>query len=74
MSYANSGMINGHQQTVNKHTQQADNEMGLGTMAVVMSLASLIGLWGFSCLASGLFQSGGIFSLATKWVTAIFGM
>ncbi|MEN8258413.1 MAG: hypothetical protein ABFS09_11185 [Thermodesulfobacteriota bacterium] len=57
----------------NSHRAEMGDDMGLAGITVVIALASLIGLWGLSCLASGLIKSGGIIGLGTSWISAVFG-
>jgi hypothetical protein len=75
MAYMNSEMTHGHR-VVSDHSNQTnrDNDMANGMMIIVVGLASMIGIWGFSCIASGLFHSGGLIQLGSKWVSAVFGM
>ena len=49
------------------------DDMSLGGITVVITLASLIGLWGITCLVSGLCEGGGIIGLAASWISAVFG-
>ena len=74
MAYANSEMAHGHTgfEGSSDHSNR-ENEMGMGVMIVVVALASMMGLWGFSCIASGLFHSGGIFQFGASWLGAVFG-
>ncbi len=40
---------------------------------VFMVLATLIGLWGLLCLASGLKLCGGVSALAADWLSCVLG-
>jgi hypothetical protein len=64
----NQAALGGHHQ----HAAMGD-DMSLAGMTVVITLASLIGLWGLACLASGLAKGGGIIGLGLSWISAVFG-
>jgi hypothetical protein len=55
------------------HRAGMDEDMSLAGITVVIALASLIGLWGLTCLASGLLKSDGIIGLGLSWISAVFG-
>lgn len=55
------------------HRASTGDDMSLAGITVVVTLASLIGLWGLTCLAAGLVRSGGIIGLGAAWVSAVFG-
>ncbi len=55
------------------HRADTGDDMSLAGITVVISLASLIGVWGLACLASALVQSGGVLGLGVAWVSAVFG-
>ncbi len=57
----------------NSHRADTGDDMSLAGITVVIALASLIGLWGLTCLASGLIKSGGIIGLGASWISAVFG-
>lgn len=58
---------------VSSHRADMGDDMNLAGITVVIILASLIGLWGLSCLASGLLKGGGILGLGAGWISAVFG-
>ena len=43
-------------------------------VAVILTLATLIGLWGIACLIGGMSTMGGIMELGRGWLTAVTGM
>jgi hypothetical protein len=47
------------------------SQAGVG---VILSLATLIGVWGIACLISGMSSMGGIMELGRGWLAAITGM
>lgn len=57
----------------NSRRADTGDDMSLAGITVVIALASLIGVWGITCLASGLVKSGGIIGLGVAWVSAVFG-
>lgn len=64
----NQAALSGHH-----HRAAMGDDMSLAGMTVVITLASLIGLWGLACLASGLAKGGGIVGLGLSWISAVFG-
>ena len=63
------------QAAFDRDSNRADmgDDMSLAGITVVIALASLIGLWGLTCLASGLMKSGGVIGLGASWISAVFG-
>ena len=55
------------------HRADMGEDMSLAGITVVIGLASLIGLWGLTCLASGLIKSGGIIGLEMACVYSALG-
>ena len=53
--------------TTDKMTTAA-NQVTLGAM---ISLSGLVGVWGVACLVSAVAQSGGIFAMASSYMSAI---
>ena len=49
------------------------DNMSLVGIHILTCLAGLVGIWGFSCLVSGLTNSGSIFKLGAGWIAAVFG-
>jgi hypothetical protein len=49
----------------------ATNGVSLVGIGVIVSMAGLVGVWGFACLIIGIAGSGGILSAAQSWLTAI---
>ena len=43
-------------------------------VVVILTLATLIGLWGIACLVGGMSTMGGIMELGRGWLTAVTGM
>jgi len=43
-------------------------------VVVILTLATLIGLWGIACLVGGMSTMGGIMELGRGWITAVTGM
>ncbi|PLX50756.1 MAG: hypothetical protein C0613_02935 [Desulfobulbaceae bacterium] len=56
------------------HHADTGDDMSLAGLTIVVVLATFIGLWGISCLASGLIKGGGLIGLGSAWLSAIFGM
>ena len=71
MTYANVEMVYGHRAVEeNSNNSNQEEQMGMGVMVIVFSLASMMGLWGLSCIASGLFHSGGLLQMGASWLSA----
>ena len=49
---------------------EGTSQAGLG---VLIALATLVGLWGFGCLVSGM-SNGGALGILRGWITAVSGM
>ncbi len=43
-------------------------------VAVILTLATLIGIWGIACLIGGMSTMGGVMELGRGWLTAVTGM
>ena len=43
-------------------------------VAVILTLATLIGIWGIACLIGGMSTMGGVMALGRGWLTAVTGM
>lgn len=43
-------------------------------VAVILILATLIGVWGLACLIGGMSTMGGIMELGRSWLAAVTGM
>lgn len=43
-------------------------------VAVILTLAALIGIWGIACLAGGMNSMGGVMELGRGWLAAVTGM
>lgn len=75
MHFAGTRIKNDQAATYGGSNNQADmgDDISLAGMTVVIALASLMGLWGLTCLFSGLIKSGGIIGLGASWISAVFG-
>ena len=43
-------------------------------VVIILTLATLIGLWSIACLIGGMISMGGIMELGRGWLTAVTGM
>ena len=43
-------------------------------VVVILTLATLIGVWGMACLIGGMSTMGGIIEMGRSWLTAVTGM
>lgn len=60
--------------TNTKVNDQAQVEMSKGTMFVVASVPTLVGVWAAACFVGGLVASGGPVSMAQSFFAAVTGM
>ncbi len=42
-------------------------------LAVILTMAALLGTWGLACLVSGVSRMGGVLELARAWLSAVTG-
>jgi hypothetical protein len=47
------------------------SQAGVG---VILTLATLIGVWGIACLIGGISSMGGVMELGRSWFAAVTGM
>jgi len=47
------------------------SQAGVG---VILTLATLIGVWGIACLIGGISSMGGVMELGRNWFAAVTGM
>ncbi len=47
------------------------SQAGVG---VILTLATLIGVWGIACLVGGMISMGGVLEMGRNWLTAVTGM
>ena len=43
-------------------------------VAVILTLAALIGVWGIACLVGGVSTMGGVMELGRSWLAAVTGV
>lgn len=43
-------------------------------VAIILALATLIGVWGLACLVGGMSTMGGVMELGRSWLAAVTGM
>ena len=71
MMYFEAHKINEKNKVINQSIATIDKSMATVT-AVIATLSGLIGLWGMSCLFSGVIQAG-LMGAAKSWLFAVFG-
>ena len=73
LAYANE-VVSGYKKNESAYHSGEEEQVGMSVMVLVFALSSMMGLWGFSCIVSGLFHHGGLLQLGSSFVSAIFGM